>query len=67
MLTHPGDIDMLGIGVAARKRVVVFGNMAVKGVPCVNPEGYLDQKRKLGLVKRIRKQIDEFGLTLETN
>ncbi len=39
--------------------------MVVKGVPYENPEGYLflDQKRKLGLVKRIRKQIDKFGLT----
>jgi hypothetical protein len=26
---------------------------------------FLDQKRKLGLVKRIRKQIDKFGLTNE--
>jgi transposase len=31
----------------------------------MNPEGYLflDQKRKLGMVKRIQKQIDKFGLT----
>ena len=37
----------------------------VKGVPYINPEKYLfpDQKRKLGLVKRIKKQIDNFGLT----
>jgi len=33
--------------------------------PYINPEGYLflDQKRKLGLVKRIKKQIDKFALT----
>ena len=39
--------------------------MLVKGTPYKNPEGYLflDQKRKLGLVKRIKKQIDKFGLT----
>lgn len=39
--------------------------MVVKGVQYENPEGYLylDQKRKLGLVKRIQKQIDTFGLT----
>jgi len=39
--------------------------MVVKGTPYINSEGYLflDQKRKLGLVKRIKKQIDKFGLT----
>jgi hypothetical protein len=39
----------------------------VKGVPNINPEGYLflDQKRKLGLIKRIQKQIDKFALTNE--
>ncbi|HET9057453.1 MAG TPA: hypothetical protein VFN30_11475 [Chitinophagaceae bacterium] len=42
-------------------------NMVVKGVSYINPEGYLflDQKRKLGIVKRIRKQIDKFNLTNE--
>ena len=32
-----------------------------------SPEGYLylDQKRKLGIAKRIRKQIDKFELTNE--
>ena len=41
--------------------------MVVKDMPYQNPEGYLclDQKRKLGLVKRIRKQIDKFGLTTQ--
>ena len=41
--------------------------MVTKGEQYVNPEGYLylDQKRKLGLVKRIQKQIDKFGLTSE--
>lgn len=41
--------------------------MVTKGIAYVNPEGYLylDQKRKLGLVKRIQKQIDKFGLTNE--
>lgn len=39
--------------------------MEVKGVTNVNLEGYLylDQKRKLDLVKRNKKQIDKFGLT----
>ena len=55
------------ISATARKLAVIIWNMAVKVVPYVNPEGYLylDQKRKLGLVKRIRKQIDKFGLTNE--
>jgi len=41
--------------------------MVVKGVPFNNPAGYLflDQKRKLGLVKRIQKQIDKFALTTD--
>ena len=29
------------------------------------PYLFLDQKRKMGLAKRIRKQIDKFGLTTE--
>ncbi|MGB0880139.1 MAG: IS110 family transposase [Polaribacter sp.] len=53
------------ITATARKLAVIIWNMVVKGVPYQNPEGYLflDQKRKLGLVKRIQKQIDKFGLT----
>lgn len=55
------------ISATARKLAVIIWNMVVKMVPYNNPEGYLflDQKRKLGLVKRIRKQIDKFGLTNE--
>lgn len=55
------------ISATARKLAVTIWNMVVKGAPYINPEGYLflDQKRKLGLVKRIKKQIDKFGLTNE--
>ena len=55
------------ISATARKLAVIIWNMVVKGVPYNNPEGYLylDQKRKLGLVKRIRKQIDKYGLKPE--
>ena len=55
------------ITATARKLAVIIWNMVVKGVQYKNPEGYLylDQKRKLGLVKRIKKQIDKFGLTNE--
>ena len=53
------------ISATARKLAVIIWNMVVKGTPYINPEGYLflDQKRKLGIVKRIKKQIDKFGLT----
>jgi transposase len=55
------------ISATARKLAVIIWNMVVKGVQYVNPEGYLflDQKRKLGMVKRIQKQIAKFDLTPE--
>lgn len=55
------------ISATARKLAVIIWNMVVKGVPYINPEGYLylDQKRRLGMVKRIQKQVDKFGLTKE--
>jgi transposase len=53
------------VSATARKLAVIIWNMVVKGIPYINPEGYLflDQKRKLGIVKRIQKQIDKFALT----
>jgi transposase len=53
------------ITATARKLAVIIWNMVVKGIQYKNPEGYLylDQKRKLGLVKRMKKQIDKFGIT----
>jgi hypothetical protein len=53
--------------VPARKLAVIIWNMVVKKIPYISPTQYLflDEKRKLGLVKRIRKQIDKFGLTNE--
>ncbi len=55
------------ITATARKLAVVIWNMVVKGKQYINPEGYLylDQKRKLGIVKRIKKQITKFGLNNE--
>ena len=55
------------ITATARKLAVIIWNMVTKGSTYQNPEGYLylDQKRKLGIVKRIQKQIDKFGLTNE--
>ena len=45
------------VSATVRKLAVIIWNMVVKGVQYINPEGYLflDQKRKLGLVKRIQK------------
>jgi len=55
------------ISATARKLAVIIWNMVTKKVPYINPENYLflDEKRKLGLAKRIRKQIDKFALTKE--
>lgn len=53
------------ISATARKLAVIIWNMVTKGTKYVNPEGYLflDQKRKLGIVKRIKKQMDKFEIT----
>lgn len=55
------------ISATARKLAVIIWNMVVKKIAYINPANYLflDQKRKLGIVKRIRKQIDKFALTNE--
>lgn len=55
------------ISATAGKLAVIIWNMVVKNTQYINPEGYLflDQKRKLGLTKRIKKQIDKFGLNPE--
>ncbi len=55
------------ITATARKLAIIIWNMIVKAEQYLNPEGYLylDQKRKLGLVKRIQKQINKFDLKPE--
>lgn len=55
------------ISATARKLAVIIWNMILKGTAYHNPEGYLflDQKRKLGIVKRIQKQIAKFDLTAD--
>lgn len=55
------------ISATARKLAVIIWNMVAKGTPYHNPKEYLflDQKRKLGLVKRIQKQITKFELKAE--
>lgn len=53
------------VSALARKLAVLIWNMLTKGTVYNPPTQYLclDEKRKLGLVKRIRKQIDKFELT----
>jgi hypothetical protein len=55
------------ISATARKLGIIIWNMVVKNIPYYNPENYLylDEKRKLGIVKRIRKQVSKFNLKPE--
>jgi|LZCG01.1.fsa_nt_gb transposase len=55
------------VSATARKLGVIIWNMITKGIQYQPPTQYLylDQKRKLGLVKRIRKQIDKFDIKPE--
>lgn len=56
---------LTAVSALARKLAVIVWNMVVKGMPYKPPTQYLflDEKRKLGLVKRIKKQITKFELT----
>lgn len=49
----------------ARKLAVIIWNMIVKGVQYMPPKQYLflDEKRKLGIVKRIRKNMSKFDIS----
>ncbi len=55
------------VSATARKLGVIIWNMITKKEAYSPPKQYLylDQKRKLGMVKRIRKQIDKFDLKAE--
>lgn len=55
------------ISATARKLAVIIYNMITKKQQYKPPTEYLmlDQKRKLGLVKRIKKQIHKFDLTTQ--
>ncbi len=52
------------VSATARKLAVIIWNMITKKVQYKPPKQYLflDQKRKMGLIKRIKKQIDKFEL-----
>jgi hypothetical protein len=55
------------VSATARKLAVIIWNMLVKGIPYDPPTQYLflDQKRKLRLVNRIKKNIAKFELKPE--
>jgi len=55
------------VSATARKLAVIIWTMITKNVQYQPPKEYLflDQKRKMGIVKRIRKQIDKFELKPE--
>lgn len=55
------------VSATARKLAVIIWNMVTKKIEYQPPKQYLflDQKRKLGLVNRIKKQIDKFELKPE--
>lgn len=57
----------VAVSATARKLAVIIWNMIVKNIPYIPPTEYLflDEKRRLGLAKRIKKQIDKFGFTNE--
>jgi transposase len=55
----------VAVSATARKLAVILWNMIVKKIPYKPPTDYLflDEKRKLKLVTRIKKQITKFDLT----
>jgi transposase len=55
----------VAVSATARKLAIIIWNMVVKKMPYKPPTEYLfvDQKRKLAVLNRIKKQIDKFALT----
>ena len=53
------------VSATARKLAVIIWNMIVKKQPYLPPTQYLflDQKRKMGLIKKMKKQINKFEIT----
>jgi len=53
------------VSATARKLAVIIWNMIVKKQPYNPPSQYLflDQKRKMGLIKKMKKQINKFEIT----
>jgi len=57
----------VAVSATARKLAVIIWNMVTKKQAYKSPTEYLflDQKRKMGLVKRIKKQINKFDIKPE--
>jgi hypothetical protein len=57
----------VAVSATARKLAVILWNMVVKKIPYKPPIEYLflDEKRKMKLVERVKKQITKFDLTKE--
>jgi hypothetical protein len=57
----------VAVSATARKLAVILWNMVVKNLPYKPPTDYLflDEKRKLKIVARMKKQIAKFDLTKE--
>ena len=57
----------VAVSATARKLAVIIWNMVTKKQAYKPPTEYLflDQKRKMGLVKRIKKQINKFDIKTE--
>ena len=57
----------VAVSATARKLAVILWNMVVKKLPYKPPTDYLflDEKRKLKIVARVKKQITKFDLTKE--
>jgi transposase len=55
------------VSATARKLAVIIWNMIVRKQPYNPPTQYLflDQKRKMGLIKKMKKQINKFEITGE--
>lgn len=53
------------INAVARKLAVIIWNMVTKSEPYKSPTQYLytSQKIKMGIIKKMRKQITKFGIT----
>src|SRR6187431_1065290 len=53
------------VSATARKLAVIIWNMIVKKQPYQPPTQYLflDKKRKMGLIKKMKKQINKFEIT----
>ncbi len=70
VLVHLFSVDIYSVlhpsavSATARKLATIIWTMIVKNIPYNPPSQYLflDQKRKMGIAKRIKKQIAKFDI-----